>query len=222
MFCQQGTETWLALRASLSLTSSNFGTALGLNRYQSRRKLYHNELPKHHNPAVLTEKELQQAQRQPEISPEVAEAGLAAEALAQRCYCATWHESFRPEHGIWLVLEDPQYAASPDGVTTSLRLWECKHPMDWTPLYEEPKLTHLCQIYGQMAATNVHVADYFVWKNDDDWRNWEVEWDPSTWQAIHRELRKFHQCVLNRTPPPNSSKALVAEWRRTLLNSVQE
>ena len=195
---KQRTEEWFESRKTC-LTASNFGTALGLNPYQSRQKLWR-----------------QLTGLQPAFEGnEFTKRGEKLESFAK--------QSYEVQSGI--LIEDTGFhihsvekwlGASPDGLVEDYSgkgLVEIKCPMIEIDLV---KPMYFAQMQGQMEVMGRGWCDFFAWSPEINARNQIVgtDWffkirvrrDKEWWVWALPILREFWECVQGKREPKKIKK----------------
>ena len=194
---EQGSDEWLALRMG-KVTGSKIASAIGLNRFQSRRALWEE---------MTGRKEVR------DISGLPAPAwGTRYEPEARAAYLQVMGEFDVQEVGMVLDRLDRWIAYSPDGFAgpqdehgygENLLEFKCpyggKGPEPNPRVYDKVPEYYVPQVMGGALTTlrkNIHFAAYVPEGWGQEIAVWEVT-PNREYQAIMREeMRKFYDCVL--------------------------
>jgi len=171
------------------LTASTFASAMGINKYQTRQKLYRQIL---------------------KIDPRFDgnEMTQWGEDNEQNCcdgyelnqsvivYHSGKNQKFRkhPNHD-WL-------GCTPDGFTDD-RLVEFKCP--YNKMYDTAPAHYVAQIMGQMAITGMAQADLVAW-TPEELRIWRIDFSQEYWDMQLGLLQDFWQCVKDKEEPKRRKK----------------
>ena len=178
----QRNEEWHLARAG-RLTASNFGAALGLNKYKSRQELWREMTGK----------------VPPFEGNEMTDWGDLHEPDALHAYeVAT---GFLVEPAPFIPYSDFS-GCSPDGwvLDGDVRgLAEFKCPFSQR-VHESIPDYYLAQVIGQLGITGAPWCDFVSWTPHET-RIIRVDAQPKTWDRMEKELRAFWACVLTDKEP---------------------
>jgi len=171
------------------LTASTFASAMGINKYQTRQKLYRQIL---------------------KIDPRFDgnEMTQWGEDNEQNCcdgyelnqsvivYHSGKNQKFRkhPSHD-WL-------GCTPDGFTDD-RIVEFKCP--YNKMYDVAPAHYVAQIMGQMAITGMAQADLVAW-TPEELRIWRIDFSQEYWDMQLELLQDFWQYVQQEEEPKRRAK----------------
>jgi putative phage-type endonuclease len=184
---EQGTQDWLDLRKT-KITATDAATILGINPWKTKIQLYHDKLsdapPMQCNGAMRR--------------------GTELEPVARDLFMLKTGLRFEPR-----VLVKDWAMASLDGLSLCGKyILEIKCPGEKThamavagkvPDYYYPQIQH------QMYVANVQLAFYFSFDGFDG-VTVEVKRDDKFIENMLIEEKKFYDCLMSKTPPPEDFK----------------
>jgi len=200
----QGTDAWLAARKN-RLTASNFGAAIGMNRYSSPTNLLRSLLWNTFKGNTAT----RWGNDHEKVALDAYVAKMRADiAMGNSPYTSIEIE----ETGLFVNPDHPWLGSSPDGVVhvttkdgeSHKFLLEIKCPFKKS-FYSPPVPSHYnCQIQGVMANMSLPYCDFVVWI-PGDMQITRVEFDTEFWnQTLLPGLKTFYS---NRYLPALVAKA---------------
>ena len=180
----QGSTEWLEAR-SQRLTASVFGSAMGINKYQSRQKLW----------AELV------GEAEPFTGNAMTEYGIENEPNAIFEY-ESWSGEFVEPSGFWT--KDDWLGCSPDGLVGDMGLIECKCRFDQVPHIAIPDY-YMAQMQGQMWIIDRDWCDFVSWTPDET-NIWRVERSQEYIESMEALLADFWAYVVTKEKPKRQSR----------------
>jgi putative phage-type endonuclease len=222
----QGSNEWLEAR-KYRLTGSNFGAAVGNNKYTSPEKLVSemlnptftgNDATRHGNKYEPEARNAYVAHKKQELANQ-----LGVQMLNDRDFYVT-------ESGLHIWQDLPFLAVSPDGHVRERGmqgLLEIKCPYTSGNMLEEIPAYYNDQMQGLMAILGYSWADFFVWQPDNRYSIRRIEFDARYWEElllprltafysnlflpeyVKQELHRRRQAPLDQSIPTTMPKASV-------------
>ena len=174
------------------LTGSNAAAAIGLNKYQSKQKLYR-EILGIDDPFEGNEMTAYGTEHE-------ADAIYEYEAFTGALTAAT---------GFWVHPENDWLGASPDALCGSDGIIEAKCRFSGE-LWEEVPVHYQPQLIMEMACTGRQWVDFVSW-NPEAVTIQKVGWSQDYWDAMLPLMVDFWSCVSNEEPPPRKKKPVMPE-----------
>ena len=187
----QGSDEWHEARSG-RLTASVFASAMGVNPYQSRQKLYAEILG--YSP--------------PFTGNDATAYGTEMEPYARFDYEA-WGGVFVEETGFWKGKGDNDFlGCSPDGlVDNGLVEFKCPYSQE---IHTDVPAHYMAQVQGQMAITERQWCHYVSWA-PDDMSIFLVGYSPEYWAVQRKLLKDFWGCVMLKEKPGRRKKPVMPE-----------
>ena len=182
------------------LTGSNFGSAIGLNPYESKQKLYRMLI----------------GEDPPFEGNEMTQWGADHQDDATHAYEAHTGD-FVAETGFWTNYDPEWLGASPDGLIGRDGLIECKCKFS-QELWDHVPAHSLAQVQGQIAITERKWCDFVSWAPTGDHPEraeglsiFRVQASDEYWEAMLILLKRFWDDLTNRHPPKRAKKPVMPE-----------
>jgi putative phage-type endonuclease len=182
----QGTPEWLAARQN-RLTASNFGAAVGVNRYCSPKSLCKQMLWKEFKGNVATQWGTEHENE-------------ARQAYIQQMQSVYPNVLIRVEEvGLYIKPEHPWLGSSPDGIVYTEDengkqerfLLEIKCPFK-KQYYAEIPSYYYAQVQGIMALMELPYCDFVVWIPSSGVQIQRIEFNPPFWNDMFLKLKSFY------------------------------